>query len=106
MLPACLVEATYAATPRHALFGRFENVRNDELFERDEQLGREPPLLGEPFRVRKFTAGYAYMLPLPRRLAVALGAAASAYAKSDRLDAAYGRHPHSLTRFAKFMLGR
>ncbi len=105
-LPAWLAEATYAVTARHAVFGRFENVRNDELFERDEQLGRDPPLLGEPFRVSKFTAGYAYTLPLPHSLAVAFGAAASAYAKSDRLDAAYGRHPHSLTLFAKFMLGR
>ncbi len=41
-----------------------------------------------------------------RRLSVALGGAASAYAKSERLDEAYGRHPHSLTSFAKLMLGR
>ena len=54
----------------------------------------------------KFTAGYAYTVPLPRDLGVALGFAASAYAKSDRLDAAYGRDPHSLTIFAKLMLGR
>ena len=106
VLPAWLAEATYALTPRHAVFGRFENVRNDELFERDEQLGLSPPLLGVPFRVSKFTAGYAYTLPLPHALAVALGFAAGAYAKSDRLDAAYGRDPHSLTIFAKLMLGR
>jgi len=106
VLPAWLAEATYALTQRHALFGRFENVRNDELFERDEQLGLDPPLLGQPFRVSKFTAGYAYTVPLPRDLGVALGFAASAYAKSDRLDAAYGRDPHSLTIFAKLMLGQ
>ena len=105
VLPAWLAEATYAVSPVHGIFGRFENVRNDELFERDEQLGRDPPLLGVPFRISKFTAGYAYTLPLPHDLAVAIGAAASAYAKSDRLDAAYGRHPHSLTLFAKLMLG-
>ena len=106
ILPAWLAEATYAITPHHAVFGRFENVRNDELFERDEQLGRNPPLLGVPFRVSKFTAGYAYTLPLPHDLAVAFGLAASAYAKSARLDAAYGRDPHSLTLFAKLMLGQ
>jgi hypothetical protein len=88
------------------VFGRFENVRNDELFERDEQLGLDPPLAGQPFRVSKFTAGYAYTLPLGKSFAVALGAAASAYAKSSELDAAYGRNPHSLTLFAKLMLGR
>jgi len=106
ILPAWLAEATYAITARHAVFGRFENVRNDELFERDEQLGRDPPLLGVPFRVSKFTAGYAYTLPLPYDLAAAFGLAASAYAKSAQLDAAYGRKPHSLTLFAKVMLGR
>lgn len=106
VLPAWLLEGTYAITRRHALFGRFENVLNTELFEREEQLGLEPPLAGEAFRVSKFTAGYAYTVPLGKNIAVALGGAASAYVKSDRLDAAYGRHPHSLTLFAKFMLGR
>ncbi len=106
VLPAWLAEATYALTHRHAVFGRVENVRNDELFERDAELGLTPPLLGVPFRVSKFTTGYAYTLPLPHSSAVALGFAASAYAKSDRLDAAYGRAPHSLTLFAKLMLGR
>jgi hypothetical protein len=106
VLPAWLVEGTWAIAKRHAVFGRFENVLNDELFEREEQLGIAEPLIGEPFRVSKFTAGYAYTLPLGKTLAVALGAAASAYAKSDRLDEAYGRNPHSLTIFAKLMLGR
>ena len=106
VLPAWLVEGTWAITRRHAVFGRFENVLNDELFEREEQLGIAEPLIGQPFRVSKFTAGYAYTLPLGKTLAVALGAAASAYAKSDRLDEAYGRNPHSLTIFAKLMLGR
>ncbi len=105
-LPAWLLEGTYAITKRHAVFGRFENVRNEELFERDEQLGLNPPLAGEPFRVSKFTMGYAYTLPLGKSFAAALGGAASAYAKSERLDQAYGRHPHSLTLFAKLMLGR
>jgi hypothetical protein len=106
VLPAWLVEGTWAITHRHAVFGRFENVSNDELFEREEQLGIATPLAGQPFRVSKFTAGYAYTLPLGKSFAVALGGAASAYAKSSRLDEAYGRNPHSLTLFAKLMLGR
>lgn len=106
VLPAWLLEGTWAITKRHAVFARFENVRNDELFEREEQLGIAEPLIGEPFRVSKFTAGYAYTLPLGKSFAVALGGAASAYAKSDRLDETYGRDPHSLTIFAKLMLGR
>jgi hypothetical protein len=106
VLPAWLAEATYAITEHHAVFGRFENVRNDELFEREEQLGIAEPLAGQPVRVSKFTTGYAYTLPLGKIFAVALGAAASAYAKSSELEAAYGRNPHSLTLFAKLMLGR
>jgi hypothetical protein len=106
VLPAWLAEATYAVTRRHAVFGRYERVRNDELFERDEQLGLPAPLAGQPFDVNKFTAGYAYSLPVAPTLAVALGFAASAYAKPAALDAAYGRHPHSLSIFAKLLFGR
>jgi hypothetical protein len=106
VLPAWLIEGTWAITTRNAVFGRFENVLEDELFERDEQLGLDSPLLGRAFRISKFTAGYAYTLPLGRSFAVALGAAASAYAKPDALDIAYGRQPHSLTIFAKLILGR
>lgn len=51
------------------------------------------------------TAGHAYTLPLRKSFAVALDGAASAYAKSERLDQAYGGHPHSLSLFAKLMLG-
>jgi hypothetical protein len=106
VLPAWLAEATYAVTARHAVFGRYERVRNDELFEREEQLGLPAPLAGQAFDVNKFTLGYAYSLPIAPTLAVALGAAASAYAKPAALDAAYGRHPHSLSIFAKLMFGR
>jgi hypothetical protein len=106
VLPAWFIEGTWAMTPRHAVFGRFENVLNSELFEREEQAGIDDPLADRAFRVSKFTAGYAYTLPLGRSFAVALGGAASAYAKSERLDAAYGRHPHSISLFAKLMLGR
>jgi hypothetical protein len=99
VLDAWLLEANYDFTPRHALFGRIERVKNDELFPEGD------PLHGRPFRVSKFTLGYGYTVPLTSNVSVALGGSASVYAKPDALDAAYGDAPTSFTLFAKFALG-
>ncbi len=99
VLDAWLVEANWSLSPRHTLFGRFENVENDELFEEAD------PLHGIAFRVSKFTLGYAYTLPLTGPLNLSLGGSGSLYAKPDALDAAYGRNPQSFTLFAKLSLG-
>lgn len=100
-LTAWLGEATWALTKRHAVFGRIENVANDELFETDHAS----PLHDRTFRVTKLTAGYAYTVPLGL-FSLALGASGSVYAKSAALDAAYGKAPKSFTLFAKLALGR
>ncbi|MBU3077094.1 hypothetical protein KOF26_04375 [Sphingomonas sp. XMGL2] len=99
-LQAGFVEGNWAIRPRHNLFGRVELVDNDELFPEGD------PLHGRPFTVGKATLGYAYELPLGRAAALALGGAGSAYAKPDRLDAAYGRTPLSFSLFAKLTLGQ
>jgi hypothetical protein len=99
-LQAGFAEATWQVRPRHALFGRMEIVENDELF------GEDDPLHGQPFTVGKATLGYAYEMPLGRAAALALGGAASTYAKPARLDAAYGRNPASFSLFVKVSLGR
>ena len=101
-LTAVFGEATWQLTRHHALFGRIENVANDELF----QATPGSPLDGRTFRVTRFTAGYAYTLPLGKAASLALGASASAYAKPAALDPAYGDAPKSLTLFAKLMLGQ
>ena len=102
VLDAFLAEAAYDLTPRHAIFGRIENVANDELFE-DEPLS---PLHERRFRVTRVTAGYAYTLPLGEIATLALGVDGSLYAKPKALDAAYGRAPKSVTLFAKLALGK
>lgn len=99
-LDAWLLEANYDLNARNALFGRFENVENDELFTHDD------PLHGVPFRASKFTLGYAHSIPLGGAFNLALGGSASLYAKPDALDAAYGDNPKSFTLFAKLSLGR
>lgn len=100
VIEAWLLEAHYDLSERHAIFGRMENVENDELF------GESSPLHGRPFRVSKFTLGYGYTMPLGRNASLALGGSGSLYAKPEALDAAYGTAPKSFTLFAKLALGR
>ncbi len=99
-LTAYLVEANWDINDHHSIFGRAENVKNDELFPDDLD-----PLHERPFRVSKFQAGYAYRLPLTGPLNLALGGTISAFAKPDTLDAAYGNNPMGFTMFAKLSLG-
>lgn len=98
-LDAWLVEANYDLNERNAVFGRFENVENDELFPHGD------PLHEQAFRVSKFSLGYAHSIPLGGAFSLALGGSASLYAKPDALDAAYGENPKSFTLFAKLALG-
>jgi len=98
-LTAWLGEVNWDLTRHHTLFGRIENVANDELFPNDAD-----PLHDVAFRVTKVQAGYAYRLPLgPVNLA--LGGTASAFAKPNALDTAYGHSPLGYTVFAKFSFG-
>ncbi|MBO9498431.1 MAG: hypothetical protein J7496_10400 [Novosphingobium sp.] len=100
-LTAWLGEVNWEIDGRNALFGRVENVDNDELFP-----DHSDPLHDVAFRVTKFQAGYARHIPLGELFRLTLGAAGSAYAKPAALDAAYGRHPLGFTLFAKLALGR
>jgi hypothetical protein len=100
VLNGYLAEATWEITPRHAVFGRVENVTNDELFP-----DHDDPLHDRRFRVTKAEGGYAYRLPIVGPLGVALGGTVAAYAKPDALDAAYGDAPVSWTLFAKLAVG-
>ena len=95
-LSAFLGEATWEITPHHAVFGRVENVVNDELFP-----DAADPLHDARFRVTRAEVGYAYRLPIAGPVGVALGGSVAAYAKPRALDAAYGRMPASGTLFAK-----
>ena len=84
----------------HTLFGRVENVKNDELFS-----DHDDPLHDVPFRVTKFQAGYAYRLPLTGPLNLALGGSIAAFDKPRALDAAYGKNPIGATVFARLSIG-
>jgi len=99
-LSAFLAEATYELTPRHAVFGRLENVANDELFPDEGD-----PLHDRKFRVTKAEVGYAYRVPIVGPLGLALGGTVAAYAKPEALEAAYGKTPVSWTLFSKLAVG-
>ena len=96
---AWLGEANWDLDRHNSVFGRIENVANNELF--PDHLS---PLHDQTFRVTKFQLGYARRLPLgPFELA--LGGSFEAFAKPAALDAFYGRHPVQYTLFAKLSLG-
>ena len=99
-LTAFLAEANWDIDDHHTLFGRIENVRNDELVP-----DHVDPLHEVPFRVSKFQAGYAYRLPLSDTFNLALGGSVSAFVKPAALDVAYGKNPMGFTVFAKLSLG-
>ena len=99
-LRAYLAEATWEIDAHHAVFGRVENVANDELFPDETDV-----LHDRTFRVTKAEAGYAYRIPISGPFGVALGGTVAAYAKPAALDAAYGAHPVSWSLFTKFALG-
>jgi hypothetical protein len=98
-LTAWLGEANWDIDEHHTLFGRVENVNNDELF--PDHLS---PLHDMAFRVTKLQAGYAYRVPLgPVNLA--LGGSVSAFATPHAFDAFYGDNPMGFTLFARFSFG-
>ncbi len=99
-LTAWLAEANWDIDRHHSLFGRAENVANDELFPNPAD-----PLNDQSFRVTKVEGGYAYRLPLVGPFNLALGGSVAGYAYPAALEAAYGRSPISYTLFAKLSMG-
>lgn len=98
-LTAWLAEASWDLDKHNTVFGRAENVANDELFP-----DHADPLHDRTFRVSKFQLGYARRIPLGP-VELALGGSVSAYAKPAALRPYYGARPIGYTVFARFSLG-
>ena len=96
---AWLGEINWDANAHDTLFGRIENVNNDELFP-----DHDDPLHDQAFRLTKFEVGYAYRLRLVEPVQVALGGSGALFAKPAAINAAFGKHPIGATVFAKFSL--
>ncbi|MBB4856718.1 hypothetical protein HNO88_000015 [Novosphingobium chloroacetimidivorans] len=98
-LTAWLGEANWDLDRANTLFGRVENVANDELFP-----DHDDPLHDRRFRVTKLQAGYARRFRFePFELAV--GGSLASYLKPHALDAVYGDKPWGYTVFARLTLG-
>jgi hypothetical protein len=97
-LTAWLAEATWDVDRANTLFGRAENVANDELFP-----DHDDPRHDQPFRVTKLQAGYARRIALAP-FELALGGSLAGFIKPDVLDAAYGDKPWGYTLFARLSL--
>lgn len=97
---AWLGEVNWDISDHHTVFGRVENVANNELFP-----DHHDPLHDRKFRVTKFQSGYAYRLPITDNVKLALGGTISAFAKPDALDAVYGNNPMGYTLFVRLSLG-
>lgn len=99
-LTAFLGEAEWDADAHNTLFGRIENVNNDELFPDVTSTNHD-----RPFRVTKFQLGYARRYQIgPVELAA--GGAVSAFAKPALLDTTYGRRPMGYTGFVRLSLAQ
>ncbi len=97
-LTAWLGEVNWDLDRRNTVFGRIENVENDELVH-----DHHDPLHDRAFRVTKFQAGYARRFRLDP-FSLALGGSLSAYAKPDALDRLYGNNSWGYTVFARLTL--
>lgn len=98
-LTAWLAEANWNLDGHNTLFGRVENVANDEFFP-----DHTHPLHDQAFRVTKFQLGYARRIPVGP-VELALGGSVSAYAKPEALTPYYGNRPIGYTLFARISLG-
>jgi hypothetical protein len=99
-LTAWLGEVNWNLDEHNSLFGRIENVANDELFP-----DHDDPLHDQAFRVTKVQAGYARHIPLTELFTLTLGGSGAMFAKPEALDAAYGGNPFGYTLFARLSLG-
>lgn len=99
-LTAWLAEASWQLGKGHTVFGRLENVRNDELFDHDH------PLHEGSYRVTKMQVGYAYQVALARDVYVAFGGSGSAYRMPSVLKPYYGKSPLGWTGFIRLSLGK
>lgn len=99
-LSTFLIEAGWEIDRHHTVFGRVENVTNDELLS-----DAFSPLHDQKFRVTKAEGSYAYCLPIVRPFGVALGGTLALDAKPAVLGGPCCKAPVSYTLFAQFVLG-
>ncbi len=95
VLDGFLIESAVVFNHTHTIFGRFEDVRKDELFE-------EPsPLAGQTFTVNKLSIGYIYDFPETHHVQLGLGALGSLFFLPSELEDSYGDNPTAFMLFGR-----
>ena len=93
-----LLESAAKLGAAHTLFGRYERVGKDELF----QPGQ--PLYGPTFTIEKLSVGYIYDFLHLGGLSFGLGGLVSTYSYAAALNGAYGARPTSFMVFLRARL--
>ncbi|MES2918749.1 MAG: hypothetical protein V4729_09040 [Pseudomonadota bacterium] len=96
-LDGVLLESAYVFKDTHTLFGRYDRVENDELFDSGS------PLADRNFTIDKLSLGYIYDFARTGPVAWGVGGLVSGYRKPAALDAVYGDKPRS---YMVFLQGR
>lgn len=97
-LDGYLLESAYVLHDKHTLFGRYDQVENDELF----QAGS--PLADQDFLIHKLSLGYIYDFARTGPVAWGVGGLVSAYRMPSALDSVYGDKPRSYMVFLQVRL--
>lgn len=93
-----LLESALHVTAKTTVFGRFEKVDNDELFQEDA------PLHGQVFNVRKLSVGVVQDLFSAGKVKFGAGALVSKHWAPSALDSVYGSNPSSYMIFFRAKL--
>ena len=96
-LPGAFLESTFVARDRHTIFGRYEQVDKDELFDAGD------PLHGRAFVIRKLSLGYIYDVVASGPVRWGIGGVVSRPHGPSMLDAYRGGSPLS---YLVFVQGR
>ncbi|MFL6700359.1 MAG: hypothetical protein ACJ8GJ_24585 [Vitreoscilla sp.] len=97
-LPGWLLESSLVARDKHTFFGRFEQVRSNELFDDPS------PLAGDTFRIRKLSLGYIYDFARTGAVSWGVGGLVGRAFAPSALDSSYGKHPTSTMVFLQARL--
>lgn len=96
---AFLLESALKIGQSHTVFGRYENVDKNELFD-----DISDPHFGKSYKINKASLGYVYDFPSSGHYALGLGGVVSGYSIPSSLKEVYGSNPNSVMLFARIKI--
>jgi hypothetical protein len=95
---AYLLESAVNSRKKHTVFGRFESVKKDELFEHDD------PLAGRAYRVYKVSTGYVFDFIEARGVKFGVGGEVGVDFVPGAIESVYDSEPVSYLVFIRAKL--